>query len=67
ALALEPGSQIALLYRVAALRGLGRFQDARGDLDVLRALNPQSTLPQVELAYLQLFEGNAAAAENAFQ
>ncbi|MDX2153100.1 MAG: tetratricopeptide repeat protein [Bryobacteraceae bacterium] len=67
ALAIQPDSSIAVLYRIAALRGLGSFDEARTELNFFRQNNPNSPLPQIELAYLYLFEGKHAAAEDIFQ
>lgn len=60
-------NEAALLTRMAALRGLGRFAEARA---ILRGLAPRpgmSSTIDLESAYLLVAEGKASAAETIFR
>lgn len=62
-LTLSPTNEMAQLNRMAALRSMGRFAEAREILTTLRKNNPRSPSLDLEMAFLYLVEGKPEPAE----
>ena len=63
----QPQYPGARLVRSASLMGLGRFKDARAELQKLSATQSQSRAAQLQLSTIDLAQGSAKDAENSFQ
>jgi tetratricopeptide (TPR) repeat protein len=66
-LARQPDSPWARLERSAGLMGLGRYAEARADLEKSLASQPQSVDAQLQLGNLNMVEGHFKEAESIFR
>ncbi|MEO7793626.1 MAG: protein kinase, partial [Thermoanaerobaculia bacterium] len=66
ALELGPNEPIARRYYWALLASLGRFAEAREQIDAAIRIDPLSAAAFADLAYLELFEGQVEPAERDF-